>query len=381
MQVFRLHNRLSLTQRAIINSVQAFCKTELRPRVYNDFRKESTDREIFQKFGEVGLFGPTIRGYNCLAESYTTYGLIAKEIESVDSGYRSMYSVQSSLVMRPIDLFGSSALKSQYLYKLASGEWIGCFGLTEPDAGSDPNAMQTRAVRIGDSYVLNGSKTWISNAPIADVFVIWAKDEKEVVRGFVMDRDTKGLSTSAIDGKMSLRTSVTGSIFLDDVRVPDTHVLDVKGLKGPFQCLNAARLGIAFGVLGAAENCMETTIQYALQRSVFGEKLASKQLFQHKMADMVSEYNLALLGCLHVAKHMDDGTMTPEMISLVKRNSCHKALVIARTCREIFGANGISEHYDVFRHMCNLETVSTYEGTHDIHSLILGAHVTNHRAF
>ena len=306
--------------------------------------------------------------------------MIAKEIEYIDSGYRSMYSVQSSLVMGPIYNYGSDIIKDKYLPKLNSGDYIGCFGLTEPDYGSDPSSMISNAVLDGNSYVLNGSKTWISNSPIADVFVVWVKHEG-YVKGFVLDRSMNGISTPKIEGKLSLRTSVTGMINLDDVRVPKENLLNVIGMKGPFSCLNNARLGIAFGTLGAAEFCLEKAIDYSLNRKMFNQLLAEKQLLQMKMANMVSEYNLALLGCFQVADLVDTTQYTPEMISLIKRNSCSKALDITRTCRDILGGNGISEEYEVFRHLCNLETVNTYEGTYDIHSLILGNTITGLKAF
>jgi glutaryl-CoA dehydrogenase len=378
--LLKFTRNLTSEQKMIVESTKKFAQEYLKPRVINDYKKEVVDKTIFKEFGNMGLLGPTINGYNCTGETYLTYGLIAKEIESVDSGYRSMFSVQSSLVMNPINKYCSKDLKSKYLPKLASGEFVGCFGLTEPNHGSDPSSMETKAIDDGDSYILNGSKTWISNSPIADVFIIWAKLDNKV-RGFLLDRDMRGISTPKIDGKLSLRTSVTGMIQLDDVKVPKRNILNVEGLKGPFSCLNDARLGISFGVLGAAENCIDETIKYVQDRKQFGKSLAEKQLVQYKLADMYSEYNLGLLGCYQVATLVDEKESIPEMISLVKRNSCQKSLDISRKCRDILGGNGISEEYHIFRHLTNLETVNTYEGTHDIHSLILGKHLTGYNAF
>lgn len=380
INLIKFNKKLSSEQKMIIENTKKFCDSYLKPRVINDYKHEIVDREIFKEFGKMGILGPKIKGYSCLGESYLTYGLIAKEIESIDSGYRSMFSVQSSLVMNPIEKYGNDDLKNKYLYKLASGDFIGCFGLTEPDAGSNPNDMKTVAVNDGDCYILNGSKTWISNSPIADVFIVWAKLDNKV-RGFLLDRDMNGITTPKIDGKLSLRTSVTGMIFLDNVKVPLQNILNVEGLKGPFSCLNDARLGISFGATGAAENCIMNTIDYVLNRKQFNTLLAEKQLVQYKLADMVSEYNLALHASYSVAESMDENDFTPEMISFVKRNSCQKSLNIARTCRDILGGNGISEEYDIFRHLTNLETVNTYEGTHDIHSLILGRYITGKMAF
>jgi len=373
---------INATQTSIIQSVKEFCKHELKPRVINDFKQPSPDRSLFKKFGDMGILGPTIDGYGCLGESYKTYGLIAKEIECIDSGYRSMFSVQSSLVMNPIHKYGTDRAKDKYLPSLRSGDYIGCFGLTEPDHGSDPSAMKTVAIYDPSEghYLLNGSKTWISNSPFADVFVIWAKHDDKV-KGFLLDRSMNGITTPEIHGKLSLRTSTTGSIFLEDVKVPVDNVLQVNGMKGPFSCLNDARLGISFGVLGAAEFCLEKTLEYSLNRTLFGQLLAEKQLFQMKLANMVTEYNLALLSCLHAADYIDAHGMAPEMVSLLKRNSCMKSLEISRTCRDILGGNGITEDYEIFRHMCNLETVNTYEGTYVIHSLILGNYVTGKKAF
>ena len=373
LNILRLGEKVSSTQKMIIESVQAFCKTELKPRVIQDYKHEVVDKTLFKKFGDMGIFG-------CLNESYKTYGLIAKEIEYIDSGYRSMYSVQSSLVMNPINQYGSDKLKDKYLPMLCSGEYVGCFGLTEPDHGSDPSSMLTKGRLDGDHYVLNGTKTWISNSPIADVFVVWVNVDGKV-KGFVLDRGMEGISTPKIEGKLSLRTSVTGMIVLEDVKVPKENMLSVTGMKGPFSCLNSARLGISFGALGAAQYCLEKAIDYSLNRHLFNELLAEKQLVQMKIANMASDWNLALLASLHVADMVDANNYHPAMISLIKRNSCSKALNIARESRDILGGNGISEEYEIFRHMCNLETVNTYEGTHDIHSLILGNYITGHKAF
>jgi len=380
INILNVGKNLSSTQKLIIESVKSFCKTELKPRVISDYRNEVIDRNIFKSFGEMGIFGPTINGYGCLGETYKTYGLIAKEIEYVDSGYRSMFSVQSSLVMNPIFNYGNDKIKEKYLTRLASGEYIGCFGLTEPDHGSDPSSMKSKAVLDGNNYILNGNKTWISNSPLADVFVVWAiLDDK--VRGFVLDRGMEGITTPKIDGKLSLRTSVTGMINLDDVKVPKENILNIEGMRGPFSCLNNARLGISFGVLGSSQFCFETALEYSQNRKLFGELLSEKQLLQMKLANMATEWNLSFLSCLHVAEALDKGEYTPEMISLIKRNSCAKSLEIARTSRDILGGNGISEEYEIFRHLCNLETVNTYEGTHDIHSLILGSSLTGKKSF
>lgn len=380
INLINFSKRISNEQKMLIESTNKFCKDYLQSRVKNDYRNEIIDREIFKEFGNMGILGPKIKGYNCLGESYLTYGLIAKEIEAIDSGYRSMFSVQSSLVMNPIYNYANENIKRKYLPKLASGDFIGCFGLTEPDAGSNPNDMRSKAIKDGNSYIVNGSKTWISNSPIADVFIIWAKLDNKV-NGFLLDRDMIGISTPKIEGKLSLRTSVTGMIFLDNVRVPLENKLNIEGLRGPFSCLNDARLGISFGALGAAESCLIDTIDYVLNRKQFDKLLAEKQLIQYKLADMVSEYNLALNASFSVAESIDNKDYNPEMISFVKRNSCQKSLNIARTCRDILGGNGISEEYNIFRHLTNLETVNTYEGTHDIHSLILGRYITGKVAF
>ena len=380
INLINFSKRISSEQKMLIETTKKFCQNYLQPRVINDYKNEVVDREIFKAFGSMGILGPKIKGYNCLGESYLTYGLIAKEIEAIDSGYRSMFSVQSSLVMNPIDKYANDNIKNKYLPKLSSGDFIGCFGLTEPDAGSNPNDMKTTAIKDGNSYILNGSKTWISNSPIADVFIVWAKLDNKV-HGFLLDRDMNGITTPKIEGKLSLRTSVTGMIFLDNVKVPLENKLNVEGLKGPFSCLNDARLGISFGALGAAETCLVDTIDYVLNRKQFDNLLAEKQLIQYKLADMVSEYNLALNASFSIAESIDDNDYIPEMISFVKRNSCQKSLDIARTCRDILGGNGISEEYNIFRHLTNLETVNTYEGTHDIHSLILGRYITGKIAF
>lgn len=381
INLLNVGNKISTTERAILNSVQTFCRSELKPRIRIDYRDEIVDRTVFKKFGEMGIFGPTIKGYGCLGESNKLYGLMAKEIESIDSGYRSMYSVQSSLVMTPIYNYGNEKTKEKYLPKLASGDYIGSFGLTESTSGSDAANMRTNVIDDGDEYVVNGSKMWISSAPLADVFVIWAKNADGKTEGFVLDRSMNGITTPKIEGKLSLRASPTGMIHMDDVRVPKENKLNVTGMKGPFSCLNKARLGISFGVLGAAESCLQTTLDYSLNRYMFGTRLAEKQLCQAKLANMAIEWNLAMLGCIHVAEHVDAESYDPTMISLVKKNSCEKALQIARTCRDILGGNGIMEEYDVFRHMANLETVSTYEGTGDIHTLIIGNKLTGVSSF
>ena len=380
LNILRLGDKVSSTQKMVIDSVQAFCKTELKPRVIKDYKDEVVDKTLFKKFGDMGIFGCMINGYGCLNETYKTYGLIAKEIEYIDSGYRSMYSVQSSLVMNPINQYGSDKLKDKYLPMLCTGDYVGCFGLTEPDHGSDPSSMLTKGRLDGDHYILNGTKTWISNSPIADVFVVWVNVDGKV-KGFVLDRGMEGISTPKIEGKLSLRTSVTGMIVLEDVKVPKENVLQVEGLKGPFTCLNSARFGISFGVLGAARTCLENTLQYTLDRQQFGKPLASKQLIQKKLADMFTDYNLALNSCYQVANCLDNKDYSPEMISMIKRNSCLKALEISRNCRDIYGGNGISDEYPIFRHMVNLETVNTYEGTSDIHALILGKYLTKLNSF
>ena len=379
--LLKVYGNLSTTQNMILNSLRSFCVDYLQPRVKNDYRNEVVDRNIFLKMGEMGIFGPTINGYGCLGESYKTYGLIAKEIESIDSGYRSMFSVQSSLVMNPINNYGNDIIKEKYLPDLASGKYIGCFGLTEPDSGSDASTMTSKAIKDGNNYILNGSKTWISNSPMADVFVIWAKNEDNKINGFVLDREMEGITTPKIEGKLSLRASPTGMINLDDVVVPKENKLNIEGMKGPFSCLNNARLGIAFGVLGSAEFCIKKALEYSLDRQLFGETLANKQITQVKLADLVTDWNMAMLGALHVADKVDENSYDPVMISLVKKNSCEKALNTARVCRDILGGNGISEEYDIMRHLTNLESVYTYEGTNDIHKLIIGNKLTGLKAF
>tara|TARA_B100000963_G_scaffold237285_1_gene207442 strand:+ start:1290 stop:2438 length:1149 start_codon:yes stop_codon:yes gene_type:complete len=379
--LLKVYGNLSTTQNMILNSLRSFCVDYLQPRVKNDYRNEVVDRNIFLKMGEMGIFGPTINGYGCLGESYKTYGLIAKEIESIDSGYRSMFSVQSSLVMNPINNYGNDIIKEKYLPNLASGKYIGCFGLTEPDSGSDASTMTSKAIKDGNNYILNGSKTWISNSPMADVFVIWAKNEDNKINGFVLDREMEGITTPKIEGKLSLRASPTGMINLDDVVVPKENKLNIEGMKGPFSCLNNARLGIAFGVLGSAEFCIKKALEYSLDRQLFGETLANKQITQVKLADLVTDWNMGMLGALHVADKVDENSYDPVMISLVKKNSCEKALNTARVCRDILGGNGISEEYDIMRHLTNLESVYTYEGTNDIHKLIIGNKLTGLKAF
>merc|ERR1711988_1336648 len=351
-------------------------------RVLKANRHEVFHREIISEMGELGLLGPTIQGYDCPGVSSVAYGLIAREVERVDSAYRSAMSVQSSLVMHPIYTYGTEAQREKYLPRLATGEIVGCFGLTEPNHGSDPAGMETRAKRDGDEYVISGTKTWITNSPIADVFMVWGKDEAGDIRGFVLERGMKGLTTPKIEGKMSLRASITGQIVMDDVRVPAGHVFTtVKGLKGPFSCLNKARYGIGWGALGSAEFCLEYSRQYMLDRKQFGRPLANNQLPQKKMAEMLTEINLGLHACLQVGRLMDEGQVAPEMISLVKRNSCGKALAIAREARDMLGGNGIVDEYHVIRHMCSLESVNTYEGAHDIHALILGRAITGLQSF
>ena len=379
--LLKVYGKLSTTQNLLIHSVKAFCSDYLKPRVMNDYKNEIVDRDIFSRMGEMGIFGPTIKGYGCLGESYKTYGLIAKEIESIDSGYRSMFSVQSSLVMNPINNYGNNIIKEKYLPSLASGKYVGCFGLTEPDSGSDASTMKSKAIKDGNNYILNGNKTWISNSPIADVFVVWVKNEDNKINGFVLDRDMDGITTPKIEGKLSLRASPTGMINMDDVVVPKENKLNIEGMKGPFSCLNNARLGIAFGVLGSAESCIEKALEYSLDRQLFGESLANKQITQTKLADLVTDWNMGMLGCLHVADKVDEDDYDPVMISVVKKNSCEKALNTARVCRDILGGNGISEEYEIMRHLTNLESVYTYEGTNDIHKLIIGNKLTGLKAF
>ncbi|HQT60484.1 MULTISPECIES: acyl-CoA dehydrogenase [unclassified Acidiphilium] len=377
-----LDAQLTEDERAIRDMAHEYCQNKLFPRVLKGFREESFDRSIMSEMGELGFLGATLSTHGCADVSYVAYGLIAREVERVDSGYRSAFSVQSSLVMYPIYAFGSEAQKDRYLPKLRTGEWVGCFGLTEPDAGSDPGSMRTRAKKVNGGFVLNGSKTWISNSPIADVCLVWAKDDEGVIRGFLVDRDSKGLETPKIEGKVSLRASVTGMIMLSDVFVPEDRMLPgVKGLRGPFSCLNNARYGIAWGALGAAEFCWHAARQYTLDRQMFGRPLAGTQLVQKKLADMQTEITLGLQGVLRLGRLLDAGEAAPEMISLLKRNNCGKALDIARLARDMHGGNGIVDEYHVIRHMVNLETVNTYEGAHDVHALILGRAQTGLSAF
>ncbi|MGR3523295.1 MAG: acyl-CoA dehydrogenase [Paracoccus sp. (in: a-proteobacteria)] len=382
---FRLEDQLSEEERMLRDAARAYAQDKLQGRVIAAYRDETTDPDIFREMGEMGLLGVTIpEEFGGIGASYVAYGLIAREVERVDSGYRSMMSVQSSLVMYPIHAYGSDEQRRRYLPKLASGEWIGCFGLTEPDAGSDPGGMKTVAKKTDGSYVLSGSKMWISNSPIADVFVVWAKSDAHggKIRGFVLDRGMKGLSAPRIGGKLSLRASITGEIVMDGVEVGEDALLPgVEGLKGPFGCLNRARYGISWGVMGAAEFCLHAARQYGLDRRQFGKPLAQTQLHQLKLANMMTEISLGLQASLRVGRLLDQAQAAPEMISIVKRNNCGKALEIARWSRDMHGGNGISEEYQVMRHMANLETVNTYEGTHDIHALILGRAITGLQAF
>ncbi|WP_370178651.1 acyl-CoA dehydrogenase [Alteriqipengyuania sp.] len=382
---FRLDDQLTEDERMIRDTAHAFAQSELQPRVIDAFREEASAPELFPLMGQAGLLGATIpEEYGGAGAGYVAYGLIAREIERVDSGYRSMASVQSSLVMYPIHAFGTEEQRQKYLPGLASGELIVCFGLTEPDAGSDPAGMKTVAKKDGDDYVISGSKTWISNSPFADVFVVWAKSEEHGggIRGFVLEKGMAGLSAPKIEGKLSLRASTTGMIVMDEVRVPASAMFpEVQGLKGPFSCLNRARYGISWGAMGAAEFCMAAARQYGLDRQQFGVPLASKQLYQLKLADMLTEIALGLQASLRVGRLMDEGNWAPDMVSVVKRNNVGKALNIARVARDMHGGNGISEEYQVIRHMVNLETVNTYEGTHDVHALILGRAITGIAAF
>lgn len=382
---FLIEAQLDDDERMIRDSARAYAEEKLQPRVIRAFANEETDPEIFREMGEMGLLGTTIpEEYGGLGAGYVTYGLVAREVERVDSGYRSMMSVQSSLVMYPIYAYGSEKQRKKYLPGLAAGTLIGCFGLTEPDAGSDPGGMKTRATKTDGGYVLNGAKMWISNSPIADVFVVWAKSDAHdgKIRGFVLDKGMKGLSAPKIEGKLSLRASITGEIVMKDVEVGEDALLpDVEGLKGPFGCLNRARYGIAWGSMGAAEACWHGSRQYGLDRKQFGKPLAQTQLFQLKLANMQTEITLGLQAALRVGRLMDEGNAAPEMISLIKRNNCGKALDIARHARDMHGGNGISQEFGVFRHMVNLETVNTYEGTHDVHALILGRAQTGLQAF
>ncbi|MBS0603149.1 MAG: acyl-CoA dehydrogenase [Proteobacteria bacterium] len=374
--------QLDHEERQIAAAAHDYCQGRLLPRIREAHRHETFDRSIMTEMGELGLLGCTIEGYGCAGLSYVAYGLIAREIERVDSGYRSAASVQSSLVMHPIHAYGSEAQRRKYLPKLATGEWLGCFGLTEPDHGSDPGGMKTRARKVDGGWLLNGAKMWITNSPIADVFVVWAKDDSGKIRGFVLEKGMKGLSAPKIEGKFSLRASVTGEIVMSDVEVSDEHLLPgVQGLAGPFGCLNRARYGIAWGAIGAAEFCWHAARQYTLDRKQFGRPLAATQLVQLKLADMQTEITLGLHAALRVGRLIDADQASPEMISLVKRNNCGKALSIARTARDMHGGNGISDEYHVIRHVLNLEAVNTYEGTHDIHALILGRAQTGIQAF
>ena len=382
---FLFDDQLSDEERMMRDAAHAYAQEKLQPRVIEAFREEKTNPDIFREMGEMGLLGITVpEEYGGLSGSYVSYGLVAREIERVDSGYRSMMSVQSSLVMYPIYAYGSEAQRQKYLPKLARGEWIGCFGLTEPDAGSDPGGMKTTAKAVQGGYRLSGSKMWISNSPIADVFVVWAKSEAHggKIRGFVLEKGMKGLSAPKIGGKLSLRASITGEIVMQDVEVSEDALLpNVEGLKGPFGCLNRARYGISWGVIGAAEFCWHAARQYGLDRKQFGKPLAGTQLYQKKLADMQTEITLGLQASLRVGRLMDEGRAAPEMISMIKRNNCGKALDITRMARDMHGGNGISEEFQVMRHMVNLETVNTYEGAHDVHALILGRAQTNLQAF
>jgi glutaryl-CoA dehydrogenase len=378
----RLDEQLTEDERAIRDAAHDYAQGKLQPRVLMAFRNESYDRSIMTEMGELGFLGATLDSHGCADVSYVAYGLISREIERVDSGYRSAFSVQSSLVMYPIWAFGSEAQKDKYLPKLRTGEFVGCFGLTEPDAGSDPASMRTRAKKVDGGFVLSGSKTWISNAPIADVLLVWAKDDAGDIRGFILDRGAEGLTTPKIEGKFSLRASITGMIMMDNVFVAEDAMLPkVKGLKGPFSCLNNARYGISWGALGAAEFCFHAARSYTLDRKMFGRPLAQTQLVQKKLADMQTEITLGLQAVLQLGRLMDAGTAALEMISLCKRNSCGKALEIARAARDMHGGNGIVDEYHVIRHMMNLETVNTYEGAHDVHALILGRGITRLSAF
>lgn len=379
---FLFNQQLTEDERMVQDSVAKYAAEKLAPRVIGMYREEGVDRSIFTEMGELGLLGPMIEGYGCAGLSYTAYGVIAREVERIDSGFRSMMSVQSSLVMYPIYTYGSEEQRKKYLPKLATGEYVGCFGLTEPDHGSDPGGMITTAKKTADGYVLNGAKMWISNSPIADVFVVWAKTEDGVVRGFILEKGMEGLSAPKIKGKLSLRASVTGEIVMQNVQVPEENMLpNIAGLKGPMGCLNSARLGIAWGTLGAAEACWHTARQYVLDRKQFKRPLAANQLIQKKLADMQTEISLALQSVLRATRLKEEGKLAPETISLIKRNSCGKSLDIARAARDMLGGNGISDEFPIMRHMVNLETVNTYEGTHDIHALILGRAQTGIQAF
>ena len=380
--IFRFDDQLSEEERMIRDNVRDYCLKSLMPRILEPNRNETFHPEIFKEMGDLGILGATIKGYGCAGVNYVSYGLITREIERVDTSYRSSFSVQSSLSMYAIYNFGSEDQKQEFLPKMATGELVGCFGLTEPDAGSDPGSMLSRAKKVDGGYELNGSKTWITNAPIADVFVIWAKDEQGVLRGFIARKDFKGLETKIMKGKFALRASITGQVFMSDVFIPDDHVLPLaQSFRGPFTCLNMARYGIAWGVLGAAEFCWHAARQYTLDRVQFGTPLAGKQLIQKKLADMQTEITIGLQATLRVGRLIDEEKMVPEMISLVKRNNCGKALEIARMARDMHGGNGVIDEYHVVRHSMNLEAVNTYEGTHDLHALILGNFQTQISAF
>lgn len=381
--IFSLYGQLTEEERLVQESARRYCREQLEPRVVNSFRREQTDIEVFKEMGRLGLLGATIpEAYGGAGLNYVSYGLIAHQVESIDSGFRSMMSVQSSLVMLPIYEFGSEAQRQQYLPQLARGELIGCFGLTEPNHGSDPNGMETRARKVDGGYCLTGSKMWITNAPIADIFVVWAKDDQGDIRGFILEKGWQGLSAPTIHGKVGLRTSITGEIVMDEVFCPDNNMLpNVRGLKGPFTCLNSARYGIAWGALGAAQDCYTRARRYVLDRQQFGKPLAANQLIQKKLADMVTEIGLGLQGCLQLGRLKDSGAAPVELTSILKRNSCGKALEVARAARDMMGGNGISDEYGVARHLVNLEVVNTYEGTHDIHALIIGRALTGIAAF
>ena len=377
-----LSEQLTEDERLVMEAARSYCQEKLYPRVQSAFREERFDREIMNEMGELGFLGSTIDGYGCAGVNHVCYGIVAREVERVDSGYRSAMSVQSSLVMHPIYTYGDEAQRQKYLPKLATGEWVGCFGLTEPDNGSDAGGLTTRAKKVDGGYLVSGAKMWISNSPIADIFVIWAKTEDDVIRGFILEKGMKGLSAPKIEGKLSLRASVTGEIVMDQVMVPEENLLpNVKGLSGPFGCLNKARYGISWGALGAAEYCWHQALSYTLDRKQFNRPLAANQLIQKKLADMQTEITLGLQTCLRLGRLLDEGKAAPEAISLAKRNSCGIALDIARMSRDMHGGNGISDEYDVIRHLVNLETVNTYEGTHDIHALILGRAQTGLQAF
>jgi len=380
--IFLLDQQLSEEERMIKDMARSYAQEKLMPRVLEANRNENFDPDIMREMGELGLLGSTLKGYGCAGVGYVSYGLVSREVERVDSGYRSALSVQSSLVMYPIYKYGSEAQKEKYLPKLATGEFIGCFGLTEPDSGSDPASMKTRAKKVDGGYSLSGSKMWITNSPVADVFVIWAKNDEDKICGFVLEKDMKGLSAPKIEGKFALRASITGEVVMDEVFVPDENMFpEIRGLAGPFGCLNMARYGISWGAMGSAEFCWHAAREYGLDRKQFGKPLASNQLYQKKLADMQTEITLSLQGSLRVGRLIDEEAFKPEMISLVKRNACGKALDIARASRDMHGGNGISDEFHVVRHMMNLEAVNTYEGTHDIHALILGRAQTGIQAF